>query len=163
MVSRSDPKLEIMQLILEEKYPEALKELMDILKKEPNNKQLKMLLFDVYYNMGNINRAVDIAIETSRALLNDGFYDTIIGYLKKVTYYVKHPELHKILFRALSKRGLDYEAFQSLINFCKYAIEKHKYLKEAENFLDIVIDLSPIPSLAEEAKNLRKALQTKGQ
>ncbi|WP_457569230.1 tetratricopeptide repeat protein [Desulfurobacterium sp.] len=163
MVSRSDPKLEIMQLILEEKYPEALKKLTDILKKEPNNKQLKMLLFDIYYNMGNVNRAIDVAIETSQALLDEGFYDTVIGYLKKVTYYVKHPGLYKVLFRALTKRGLDYEAFQALIDFCKYAIEKHKYLKEAENFLDIVIDLSPIPSLAEEAKRLKKALQAKGQ
>ncbi|WP_022846595.1 MULTISPECIES: tetratricopeptide repeat protein [unclassified Desulfurobacterium] len=162
MVSRSDPKLEIMQLILEEKYPEALKKLTEVLKQEPYNKQLKMLLFDIYYNLGNVNRAIDTAIETSQTLLEEGFYDTVIGYLKKVTYYVKHPALYRILFHALVKRGLDYEAFQSLLDFCKYAVENRKFLKEAADFLDIVIDLSPIPSLSKEAEELKKTLLKEG-
>ncbi|WP_457567561.1 tetratricopeptide repeat protein [Desulfurobacterium sp.] len=162
MVSRSDPKLEIMELILEEKYPEALSKLTRLLKAEPDNRQLKMLLFDIYYNMGNVNRAVDAAAETARELLEEGFFDTVIGYLKKVTYYVKHPELYRILFRALIKRGLDYEAFQSLIDFCKYGVKNHKYIDEVKNFLDIIIDLSPIPSLSQEAEKLKKALQKEG-
>lgn len=158
MVSRKDPKLEIVQLILEEKYAEALKKLMDVLRKEPDNHQIKMLLFDIYYNMGNKDKAINIAIEVSEELLEDGFFDTAIGYLKKVIFYVKHPQLYKILFRLLTKRGLDYEAFQSLADFIKYAIENKIYMEEAHQFIEIIEDLCPIPAIVEKAENLKKSL-----
>ncbi|SNR62221.1 tetratricopeptide repeat protein [Desulfurobacterium atlanticum] len=161
MVSRIDPKLEIVQLILEEKYNEALKKLLKVLKREPNNYQIKMLLFDIYYNMGNKNRAIDIATEVSEQLLKEGFYDTVIGYLKKVTFYVKHPKIYRILFRALVKRGLDYEAFKSLIDFVKFSVEKGEFTKEAFEFIEIVKDLCPIPALVKDAENLKRELHKK--
>jgi len=158
MVSRTDLKLEIVQLILEEKYEKALKKLLEVLKKEPNNYQIKMLLFDIYYNMGNKNRAIDVAEEVSEQLLKEGFYDTVIGYLRKVTFYVKHPKLYRILFRALVKRGLDYEAFKSLIDFVKFSAEKKEFIKEAFEFIEIIKDLCPIPALVREAEKLEREL-----